>query len=82
MDLTDSQNLNGPNQLNTGKTKKQFDDVIKNMETQHFKHVSENGVLTHNNTTRSTYIFGQNNTNQRSIPRKKFAHEKRQKYNK
>ena len=68
--------------MNSCKTKKQFDDVCINMETQHFKHVTENGVLTHNNTTRSTYIFGQNDTNQRSIPRNKFAHEKRQQYNK
>ena len=68
--------------MNSCKTKKQFEDVIKIMETQHFKHVSENGVLPHNNTTRSTYMFGQNDTNQRSIPRQKFAYERRQQYKK
>ena len=46
------------------------------METQHYKHVAENGVLPHNGATRSTYVFGQNDTNKRIIPRKKFAHEK------
>ena len=68
--------------MNSCKTKRQFEDVIKLMETQHFKHVSENGVLPHNNTTRSTYMFGQNDTNQRSIPRKKFAYERRHQYKK
>ena len=68
--------------MNSCKTKKQFEDVIKLMETQHIKHVSENGVLPHNNTTKSTFMFGQNDTNQRSIPRKKFAYERRQQYKK
>ena len=68
--------------MNSCKTKKQFDDVCINMQNQHYTHVAENDVLPHNNTTRSTYIFCQNDTNQRSIPRKKFAHEKRQQYNK
>ena len=56
--------------MNSCKTKKQFDDVCINMQNQHYKHVAENGVLPHNNTTKSTYMFGQNDTNQRSIPRK------------
>ena len=68
--------------MNSCKTKKQFEDLIKNMETQHFKHVSENGINMYKNTQRSNYMFGQNDTNQRSTPRKKFAHEKRQQYNK
>ena len=68
--------------MNSCKTKKQLDDVCNYMQNQHHKHVAENGVLPHNNTTRSTYIFGQNDTNKRSIPRKKFAHERRQQYKK
>jgi len=66
--------------MNSCKTKKQFDDVIKMMETQHYKHVAENGVMPHNATTASTYVFGRNDTNKRTIPRKKFAHEKRTKW--
>ena len=68
--------------MNSCKTKKQFDDVIKIIGTQHFKHIAENGMLSHNNTTRSTYMFGQNDTNQRSIPRQKFTYKKRKQYNK
>ena len=49
--------------MNSCKTKKQLDDVCNYMQNQHYKHVAENGVLPHNNTTRSTYIFGQNDTN-------------------
>ena len=54
--------------INSCKTKKQFEEVIKMMEMQHYRHVSANGALPHNNTKRSTYVFGQNNTNQRYIP--------------
>ena len=68
--------------MNYCKTKKQFEEIVKMMETQNYRHVSENSVLPHNNTTRSTYVFGKNDTNQRSIPRKKFAYEKRKQYKK
>ena len=45
------------------------------MQNQHYKHVAENGVLPHNNTTRGTYVCGQNDT-QRSIPRKNLYMKK------
>ena len=61
--------------MNSCKKKKQFEEVVKMMETQHYKHVSENGVLPHNNTTRSTYMLGQNETNQRTIAQKKFSRD-------
>ena len=68
--------------INSFKTKKQFGEVVKMMVIQHYRHVGENSVLPHNNTTRSTYVFRQNDTNQRSIPQKKFAYEKRKQYKK
>ena len=61
--------------MNSCKKKKQFEDFVNMMKTQHYKHVSKNSVLSHNNTTRSKYVFEQNETNQSSIPRKKFAYE-------
>lgn len=47
------------------------------MQTQYFKHVSENGVLPHTSTVRIIYVFGQSDTNQRHIPQKKFAIKKK-----
>ena len=42
------------------KTKKKFEEVVNMMETQHYRHVTENGILPHNNTTRSIHMFGKN----------------------
>ena len=63
--------------MNSCKIKKKFEEVIKMMETQHYRYVSENGGLPYNNTTTNTYVFEKNDTNQSSIPRKKFDYEKR-----
>ena len=42
--------------MNSCKTKKKFEEVVKMMETQHYRHVRENGILPRNNTARSTYV--------------------------
>ena len=68
--------------MNYCKTKKRFEEFVKMMETQYYRPMSENGVLPHNTKTRSTYAFGKSDTNQRSIPQKKFAYEKRKQYKK
>ena len=58
--------------MSTCKTKQQFKNVIRMMNTQNYKHIAENRKLPHNNSTPSTYMFGQNNTNKRKIPQKLF----------
>ena len=47
------------------------------MNTQYFKNITENGTLPHNNTTPSTYMFGQNDTNATPTPREWFIYEER-----
>lgn len=54
--------------INSCDTKKELEEVILNMQTQHCKHFAENCVLPYTITNRSTTVFDQNDTNQQSVP--------------
>lgn len=43
--------------MNSYTTTRRFEDVIKRLETQHYKKFGENDSLQYINTARSTYVF-------------------------
>ena len=65
--------------INTCKSGNNPRNTIKIMRSQHYHNAASNGQQ--NNVIRQTYMFGQNDTQQKIVPRRKFLHETLRKYN-
>ena len=59
--------------INTCKSEIQLQNAIYIMRGQHYHNVASNGQQ--NNENCQTYMFGQNDTQQKTVPRRKFLHE-------
>ena len=59
--------------INTCKSENQLQNTIEIMRGQHYHNVVSNEQQ--NNVIRQTYMFGQNDTQQKTVPRRKFLHE-------
>ena len=59
--------------INTCKSKIQLQNTIQSIGGQHYHNVASNGQQ--NNVIRQTYMFCQNDTQQKTVPRRKFLHE-------
>ena len=59
--------------INTCQSEMQFQKAIHAMKSQHYHNVATNGEQT--NRVRETYVFGQNDTQLKKVPRRKFFHE-------
>ena len=59
--------------INTCKSEIQLQNAIHIMRGQHYHNVASNGQQ--NNIIRQTCMFGQNDTQQNTVPRRKFLHE-------
>ena len=57
-------------------SKVQFDELMQVMRNQHMKHVASKGINAPIQQNTGTVLFGENNTNLRSVKRHKFMHEK------
>ena len=59
--------------INTYKSEVQCQNAIEIMRGHYYHNVASHGQQ--NNVIRHTYIFGQNDTQQKTVPRRKFLHE-------
>ena len=59
--------------INTCQSEMQLQKAIHVMKGQHYHNVASNGQQ--NNHVRETYVFGQNDTQLKKVPRRKFLHE-------
>ena len=59
--------------INTCQSEMQLQKAIHVMKGQHYHNVASNGQQ--NNRVRETYVFGQNDTQLKKVPRRKFLHE-------
>ena len=62
--------------VNICRNKYMFDEMCQFMRDRHMIHVSSRGINNQVTNNNSITLFGQNNTNKRSMKRHKFMHEK------